>query len=66
MMVKLFVSLAVLLLLSGCCRVLGICTSAAVHTSISSPQKYTQQDTLQGNLVIPGGAALTEAPVMPQ
>jgi hypothetical protein len=66
MMVKLFVPFAALLLLSGCCRVLGICTSASVHTSISSPQELTQQDSLQGNLVFPGGAGFTEAPVTPQ
>jgi len=66
MMIKLFVSFAALLLLSGCCRVLGICTSASVHTSISSTQEFTQQDSLQGNQLVPGGAVLTEAPVMPQ
>jgi uncharacterized protein YceK len=66
MMVKLFVPFAALLLLSGCCRVLGICTSASVHTSISSPQEFTQQDSLQGDLVIPVGPVVTEAPVMPQ
>ena len=46
MTVKLFVpSTAVLLLsLSGCCRVFGICTSASVHTSISSPRLSQQAD----------------------
>jgi uncharacterized protein YceK len=66
MMIKLFVPFAALLLLSGCCQVLGICTSASVHTSISSPQEFTQQDSLRGNQLVVGGAVLTEAPEMPQ
>jgi uncharacterized protein YceK len=43
-MLKLLVPLAALLLMSGCCRMLGICTSASVHTSIASPEEFAQQD----------------------
>jgi hypothetical protein len=38
--------LAAILFLSGCCRVLGICTSASIHTSISPPQKVVEQRSL--------------------
>jgi hypothetical protein len=50
MMLKLFVPFAALLLLplSGCCRYLGLCASASVHTSISSPQQFAQQDSTPG------------------
>ena len=46
MTVKLFVPSTALLLLSlsGCCRLFGICTSASVHTSISSPRLSQQAD----------------------
>jgi len=44
---KLIVPLAALFLFSGCCDLLGICTSASVHTSISSPQGYAQQQNPQ-------------------
>jgi hypothetical protein len=45
---KLLISVAALCLLSGCCRYLGICTSASVHTSITSPQQFTQQGCVEG------------------
>jgi hypothetical protein len=43
MVVKLFVALAALLLLSGCCRLFGICSSVNVHTSIDAPTQITRQ-----------------------
>jgi hypothetical protein len=45
---KLLISVAAFCLLSGCCRYLGICTSASVHTSITSPQQFAQQGCLEG------------------
>lgn len=42
MLVKLLVPVAALFMLSGCCRYLGICTSASIHTSISSPVQFAQ------------------------
>jgi hypothetical protein len=43
-MSKLLVPLAALFLMSGCCRVFGICASASVHTSVASPEEFAQQD----------------------
>lgn len=63
MMFKLFVPFGALFLLSlsGCCRYLGLCASASVHTSISAPQQFAQQDSTEGT---PGDAeALTIAQV---
>jgi hypothetical protein len=45
---KLLISVAALCLLSGCCRYLGICTSASVHTSITSPQQFAQRSCVEG------------------
>jgi hypothetical protein len=41
-MSKLFLSTAALALLltSGCCQLFGVCTSASVHTSINTPQRF--------------------------
>ena len=47
MIPKLLISVAALCLLSGCCRYLGICTSASVHTSITSPQQFAQQGCME-------------------
>jgi hypothetical protein len=33
--------------LFGCCQVLGICTSASIHTSIPSQQQFVEQRGLQ-------------------
>jgi hypothetical protein len=44
--------------LSGCCRVLGICTSASIHTSIASPQQFAEQRSLHDVLTA------SEAPVL--
>jgi hypothetical protein len=48
MMNKLLVPFVGLFLISltGCCSVFGLCASASVHTSISSPQTFAQQDKL--------------------
>jgi len=45
---KLLVSIAALLMLSGCCRFLGFCTSASVTTSITPSQQFAQQGCSQG------------------
>jgi len=45
---KLLILVAALGLLSGCCRYLGICTSASVHTSITSPQQFAQRGCMEG------------------
>ena len=42
-MVRLFCLLVAIFSLSGCCRVLGVCTSASIHTSIPSRQKFAEQ-----------------------
>ena len=39
-MLKLVAFSTMLLMLSGCCELFGICTSVNVHTSISSPDKF--------------------------
>lgn len=45
---KLFVLIAALFLFSGCCDLLGICTSASIHTSISGEHQYAQQSIYPG------------------
>jgi hypothetical protein len=45
-MLKFVVLLAPLVILSGCCQVLGICTSVDVHTSIDGPQNVAQQEPI--------------------
>jgi hypothetical protein len=51
MMHKLLVPIVALFLISltGCCSMFGLCASASVHTSISSPQTFARQDKLQGS-----------------
>jgi hypothetical protein len=51
-MFKLLVPITALLALSGCCQLFGVCTSASVHTSISLPQQFAQQDGSQNHLVV--------------
>jgi hypothetical protein len=48
MMQKLLVPFVALMLVSltGCCSVFGLCASASVHTSIASPQTFARQDKL--------------------
>ena len=43
-MLKFVVPLAPLLILSGCCRVFGICASVDVHTSIDRPENVALQE----------------------
>jgi len=45
-MLKFVFLLAPLLILSGCCRVFGICTSVDVHTSIDRPENVALQEHL--------------------
>jgi hypothetical protein len=67
MMLKLFVPFAALFLLSlsGCCRVFGLCASASVSTSISSPQQFAQQDGTEGTLGDAGALIIAQAPFQP-
>jgi len=41
-MLKIVYLFAPILILSGCCRVFGICTSVDVHTSIDPTDKFAQ------------------------
>jgi hypothetical protein len=68
MKLKLFMSLAalVLLSLSGCCRYLGICASASVSTSIESPQHFAQQDGTENTLGIFEGHQIASVPFQPR
>jgi hypothetical protein len=63
-MLKLLSLAVTTLFLSGCCQFLGICASAAVHTSIPSSQEFAEQRSLQDTLAgpqEPALAALTDA-----
>jgi hypothetical protein len=40
--------LLMLLLMSGCCEIFGICTSVNVHTSASTPNKFASSDLQHG------------------
>jgi hypothetical protein len=64
MMPKFFVPLAALLLLSlsGCCRYFGLCASASVHTSISSPQQFAEPDGTERNVGIPESPLVASIP----
>jgi len=42
---KFLLPVLALILCSGCCRYLGICTSASVHTSIEAPDQLAQQSS---------------------
>jgi hypothetical protein len=54
-------STALLLLqLTGCCRFLGICTSASVHTSIS-PARSSQYAALNGPFDGSSNRSLTQS-----
>jgi hypothetical protein len=48
---KLLVPFVALMLVSltGCCSIFGLCASASVHTSIASPQTFARQDKLVGS-----------------
>jgi hypothetical protein len=40
-----FICLALMLLtMSGCCELFGLCTSVNIHTSASSPDKFAASD----------------------
>ena len=62
---KLLLPFASLLLLSlsGCCRYLGLCASASVHTSISGPVQYAEKDS-KGTLG-PDFTMIAQAPIQP-
>jgi hypothetical protein len=63
-MFKLLLLAVTTLFLAGCCQVLGICTSASIHTSIPSSQQFAEQRSLQDALAVPQDpalAALTDA-----
>ncbi len=44
MVAKLAIVLTASFLLSGCCEILGICTSVNVHTAIDPPFQVAQQN----------------------
>jgi hypothetical protein len=45
---KVFFALVVASLLSGCCDLFGICTSASIHTSITGQHQYARQEVPPG------------------
>jgi hypothetical protein len=53
--------IATTVVLSGCCQVLGICTSASIHTSISTPDQFAEQRSLQDPLKAPQAPSLAAA-----
>jgi hypothetical protein len=65
MVPKLLVASAALFILSGCCRLFGICSSIHVHTSISSPRQFTQQE-MQGTTVATNMPGFAVEPTVPQ
>jgi hypothetical protein len=52
LMLKLLLPLTALFAISGCCQLFGVCTSASVHTSISSPNQFVQQGGSQNRLAL--------------
>jgi hypothetical protein len=64
MMAKFFVPFGALLLLSlsGCCRYFGLCASASVHTSISSPQQFAEPDGTERNVGITAAPLVASIP----
>jgi hypothetical protein len=44
-MFRLLLTSLALLLISGCCKVFGVCTAVAVHSSISSPNEIVHSGT---------------------
>ena len=64
MMLKLFMPFGALLLLtlSGCCRYFGLCASASVHTSISSPQQFAEPDGSKRNAEIQAAPLVASIP----
>jgi hypothetical protein len=46
-MLKATLVIVTMLLLSGCCRVFGICTSVAVHSAITSPNQIAANTDLK-------------------
>jgi len=43
-MYKFVCLILMLLMMSGCCELFGLCTSVNVHTSASSPDKFAGSD----------------------
>ena len=64
MMPKFFVPFGALLLLSlsGCCRYFGLCASASVHTSISSPNQFAQSEGTERNAGIQAAPLVASIP----
>ena len=52
LMLKLLLPLTALFAISGCCQLFGVCTSASVHTSISSPNQFVRQGGSQNRLAL--------------
>jgi hypothetical protein len=58
-MIKLLLPLTAILAIFGC-QLFGVCTLASVHTSISSPQQFAQQQGLQNRLALAADALAKE------
>jgi hypothetical protein len=41
-MLKLLAASIAIFMFSGCCELFGVCTSVAVHSSISSPRQFAR------------------------
>ena len=44
--------ITIMVFTSGCCQLFGVCTSASVHTSISSPQQFAQPAGAENSLAV--------------
>ena len=57
-MLKIISLMIGLLMMSGCCELFGVCTSVAVHSSISTPDKLVGAQF--NNPVLPASANETQ------
>jgi hypothetical protein len=63
-MLKLLAASIAIFMFSGCCELFGVCTSVAVHSSISSPRQFAQAGLpAAGNME---EMALADAPLQSQ
>ena len=61
-MIRKFACLLLMLLtMSGCCEIFGLCTSVNVHTSASSPDKFASLGLYDDFGLLPSQAAQTSA-----
>ena len=63
-MLKVLAASIAIFALSGCCELFGVCTSVAVHSSISSPRQFARADSFPvANME---QTAMADAPLQPQ